>query len=176
MTIGINLLPWRNSLRLKKEQCFRRQWGFIFGAMIIALTVWHLVLWRQINIVIKQTTHVRQQLSLLERRSQDENGGKQEQQKLQQVANRIINLEQRRSGLIQIFENLHRSVAANSQLTQLVIKSDGVKLFGKTDSMFGITQLVKSFAQTKYCAMPLVQKISRQDEEYNFVVLLSCGD
>ncbi|CAL7961937.1 conserved hypothetical protein [Gammaproteobacteria bacterium] len=175
MATGINLLPWRSSLRLEKERYFRGQILVIFGFVVILLAVWHLVLWRQTNTVIKQTAYARQQLSLLQRQSQDKDDVKQGQQKLELVAGRIIILEKRRLGLIQIFENLHRGMTANLQLTQLVIKGDSVKLFGKTDSMFGITQLIKSFSQTKYCAMPLVQRISRQGDEYNFVVLLSCG-
>jgi len=174
MVTGINLLPWRSSLRLEKEHYFRRQMLVIFGVVVIVLAVWHLVLWRQINTVIKQTVYVRQQLSLLQQQSQYKNDAKQKQQKSERVTGRIITLEKQRIGLIQIFENLHRGMTANLQLTQLEIKSDGVKLFGKTDSMFGITRLIKSFSQTKYCAVPLVQKVSRQDDEYAFVVSLSC--
>ncbi|MEI8054727.1 MAG: hypothetical protein WCH10_01840 [bacterium] len=172
MVTGINLLPWRSSLRLEKERSFRRQILVVLGVVVIILVVWHLVLRCQINTVIKQTTHVRKQLSLLQRRSQDKSGVKQERQKSEYIVGRIINLEKRRIELIRVFENLHRGMTAGLQLTQLVIKKDGAKLFGKANSMFGIMQLIKSFSQTK-CAMPLVEKINRQGDEYNFVVLLS---
>lgn len=169
---GINLLPWRNSLRLKKERHFRQQWIIIFMIMVIVLVALHLVLWRQLNITTKQTVKLQQQLSWLEKQLQDKNNTskEQQQQQPQPIIDKIISLEQQCIGLIQIFEKLHQNVTANSQLTQLMIKSNNVKLFGTTNSMFGIAQLVKGFSQTKYYATPLVQKISRQGDGYDFIL------
>lgn len=168
---GINLLPRDKECYLNQEYYCKKQIGVVFGIGVFILSLWHGVLWQQINIVIKQTGYLRQQQFLLE---QNESDTKQQQQKLQQVMSKIINLEQQQLWLIQVFENLHCGNPPNSQLTQLAIKGDGVKLFGKTDAMFGITQLLKTFAQIKNCSPPLVEKITRQGDDYNFILSSSC--
>lgn len=175
MSTGINLLPWRQELRLKKARFFKKQMLVIFGVAIAILALWHLALWHQINIETKQTARMRQELLLFEQRLKNKNQNNQQQQRAQQAISRIINLEEQRTRLVKIFENLHRGIIANVQLTQLVIKNNGVDLFGKADSMFGITQLIKIFVQTNYCTIPTVQKISHQGDEYDFALSLCCG-
>ncbi|EKE01666.1 MAG: hypothetical protein ACD_21C00077G0002 [uncultured bacterium] len=168
MSTGINLLPWREEARFKKKRAFQMQLLAVFMVAAIILSLWHVVLWKQINAITKQNKSLQQQSLLLEQQAQGEN----KKNNPQQIINKIIELERRRDELVQIFTNLHRGVSANSQVTQLVIKSGGVELFGKTDSMFGVTQLIKTFGQTKQNAAPLVQKVSRQDDEYSFALLL----
>ncbi len=175
MPTGINLLPWRQELRLKKSRFFKKQMLVILGVAIVILALWHLALWHQINIETKQTAQIQQELLLFERRFKNKNQSNQQQQRAQQAISRIINLEEQRTGLIRIFENLHRGIIANVQLTRLVIKNNRVNLFGKADSMFRIMQLIKSFAQTNYCATPTVKKISHQGDEYDFALSLYCG-
>jgi Tfp pilus assembly protein PilN len=175
MPTGINLLPWRKELRLEKARSFKKQTLVVLGVVITILALWHLTLWRQINVETKQMARVRQELLLCEQRFKNENQSKQQQQLIQQAISRIINLEEQRTRPIKIFENLHRGITANAQLTQLVIKNNEINLFGKANSMFGITQLIKSFAQTKYCTIPTVQKISHQENEYDFAMSLHCG-
>lgn len=169
MITGINLLPWRKELRRKNERYFRIQVSVIFMLAVVILTLWHLILWRQINIAAKQTDRIRKQLALLEKRPQDKNNNKQQERQLSQM----ISLEQQRLGLIKIFENLHCGMAANARLTQLIIKGGNCILFGKADSMFGITKLIKNFIQAKHDAAPMVQKINKEGDEYNFILSLA---
>ena len=165
-TAEINLLQWRKELRLKKERYFRMQVLAVLLVVTIILTLWHLVLWRQVDNRVKQTRYMQQQLLLLEQQLQNEDDTGKQQKQAQQSIDRIIKLEQQRVRLMQVFENLHRGITTGVQLTRLIIKKDDNKLFGKADSIFGITQLIKSLSQAK------VQKISRQDDEYNFALSL----
>lgn len=175
MPTGINLLPWRKELRLEKARAFKKQILVILGIVIAILALWHLALWHQLNIEIKQTTQLRRELLSYEQQFKNKNQSNEQQQQTQQALDKFINLEEQRTRLIKIFENLHHGITANTQLTQLVTKNDEVKLFGKADSMFGITQLIKSFAQTKHCTIPTIQKISHQENEYDFAMSLYCG-
>jgi Tfp pilus assembly protein PilN len=174
MPTGINLLPWRQELRLKKARSFKKQMSVVFGVAIVILALWHLALWRQINVEIKQIAQMRQELLLFEQQLKNKNKSNIEQLRTQQAISRIINLEEQRTRLIKIFENLHHGITTNAQLTQLVIKNNEVKLLGKAESIFGITRLIKSFAQTNYCTIPTVQKISHQGDEYDFALSLYC--
>jgi Tfp pilus assembly protein PilN len=175
MAAGVNLLSWRIEACLNKERAFKKHLFVVFVVVIFVLSFWHIALWRQINIERKQNGPLRQQLILLEQQLKDENKLKEQQQKQQQATSKIIKLEGQQLKLAQVFENLHRGMAANTQLTQVVIKKDSVKLSGKAETMFGVTHLIKTFAQAKNCSVPLVQKISQQDDEYDFVLSLSCG-
>lgn len=168
MTTGINLLPWRKESRLKKERCFRKKAIVVFGFVIFFLMLWHFILWRQINVIEKQIDHIQQNLRLLEKKAPIKNNAKHQQQ--QQVINRITNLEQERIGFVSFFEKLHQGVVANTQLTQLMIKNNDIKIFGKASSMFGVVELLKIFSKNN--AKPVLQKITRQDDDYDFVMLL----
>lgn len=125
--------------------------------VILILLWWHLVLSKQINTTAQQLETLQQQL---------------EYAKTEQFTNKNTHLELQQLWLVQIFTRLHHTKPGNSQLTQLVIKNNEVKLFGQANSMFGITQTLKSFA-SKHCA-PTIQKITRQGDDYNFIILLAC--
>jgi|GEM_PF-3490130 len=174
MITGINLLPWRRELRLKKELYFKKQLLITFGVVVLILSLWRAVLWRQINVVTKQTRHLQQSLYSAEQRLKDQNKMEQLQQKPQLTGSRISGLEKQQIGFVQIFDSLHRGMPANLRLTQLMTKKGSVKLLGKTDSIFGVIQLVKVFNQTTHCSVPLVQRLSREGDEYDFVLSLDC--
>lgn len=170
MTNGINLLPWRKELRRKNERYFRKQILIVVVITATILILWHLMLLRQINIAVKQADNARQMLLLTEKQSYDKNNNKQQKQQLSQ----IINLEQMRFGFVKIFESLHCGMASNAWLTKLIIKGGECTIFGKSDSMFGITKLIRSFAKVKYCTAPVAQKIKKEGDEYDFILSLSC--
>lgn len=120
----------------------------------------HFMLLHRINDATKRVQYLRQQLALL-------NISKPQQQ-LFTMFNKITELEQTRVRLIQNFENLHRGITINTQLNQLIMKKNEMKLFGKAEAMPGITLLLKAFANNR----PIIQKINRQDDEYDFILSL----
>lgn len=169
--VEINLLPWRKELRLKKERSFKNQVLIIFVIAVLILSLWHALLERQINIVRKQTNHLQQQLFLFKELPRNTSKAKHQQQLLQQTIDKIINLEMQRVELVRVFENLHHGIITGTHLTQLLIKNGGIRLSGKAESIAGVTHLIKNITQMNcYGSIPSVQKISNQNEGYDFTL------
>lgn len=141
----------------------KKQILIAIGITLVVLLWWHLILNRQLNTVTQQLEKLQQQLEYAKKAATK-----------QQLTNKITNLELQQLWLVQIFTKLHLIKPGNSQLTQLVVKNDEVKLCGQADSMFGITQILKSLTSMQRCTAPTIQKITRQGDVYNFIVLLSC--
>lgn len=169
MKTTVNLLPWQVRSSFKKNNRFKKQLLIISGVILFSLTLWHMILLRQINAWTKKMNHLQQSLILAEQYLENRNRPKEPQQKMNQINSKSANLEKKRLSFIHFFENLHQGIPANLRLTKIVIKGGGIKLFGNADSIFGITQLGKALNQA------IIQKIDRQDDEYSFILELHCG-
>jgi len=92
-----------------------------------------------------------------------------------QVANQTLSLEQKQIEFIQIFNAIHQGMLANLYITQLSIKDHEVKIMGQVKLLSDLNQFNTKLFQIKSGSMPIIQKISRQNDCYDFVLLWPYG-
>lgn len=158
----INLLPRQRWIWTK---------FFLLMAGIILLS-WHMVLRQKINAAAKHNKHLQQELNTLITQVRNHVDLKKQQRVGQQSASYIASLEQKRTNLVQIFEILNQGVSGSVYFTQLLIKNGEVRIIGQTKSMFDLKQLITKLAAAKYGeSAPSIQKITKQNDGYGFVLL-----
>lgn len=168
--VEINLLPWRKENDIKKAQCFKRQMLVMFVIVVSFLVIWHIVLKRQINVVTRQTIYMQKQLFLFEPLLRGAEEIRKQQIMLQQTIHKITRLETQRINLVKFFSNLHHDTVSGFYATHLLIKDGSATLFGRARSTYGVAHLVKSLTKMNYYSTPVVQKISKQNNEYEFIL------
>jgi Tfp pilus assembly protein PilN len=146
----------------------------VFAIAMMVLFLWHMVLRHRFDIETKQEKFLQQQLVSLEKLAQEKNKEEQQQNE-QSVTKKVAELEKKQKNLVRFFEGLHRGMSASLKLTRLLIKNEGISLFGKADTVFGVGYLAKSFSHEKNCESSVIQKIRKQDEDYEFVLSLRCN-
>ena len=171
MTAKINLLPWRAESRLKRIYYFKIQMVIFLVVAGLILLSWHMFLQQKINLATKQTKYLQQQLDLVEKQMRDNGVIKQQQELKQQAINQAIKLEQQQAKFIQIFEAVHQGVSTNLHLTQLLVNDHEVKIIGQAKLLSDLKQLITKLFQIKGGAIPSIQKVSRQNNGYEFVLL-----
>jgi len=171
MTAKINLLPWRAESRLKRIYYFKIQMVIFLVVAGLILLSWHMFLQQKINLATKQTKYLQQQLDLVEKQMRDNGVIKQQQELKQQAINQAIKLEQQQAKFIQIFEAVHQGVSTNLHLTQLLVNDHEVKIIGQAKLLSDLKQLITKLSQIKGGAIPSIQKVSRQNNGYEFVLL-----
>jgi len=171
MTWRVNFLPWREERRNKKRRLARLQIVSVVVVAVLVLLLWHTALWKKINQETRQVKNVQQQVRVQSPRQKKDPEAQLPQNK-QQLLNKIKGLEKQRLRLAQIFDGLHKGVGEGSLVTQLVIKAGSISLTGKTETMFGIQQLIRVFRKTEQRGAAKIQKISRQGDAYKFVLNL----
>ena len=171
MTTKINLLPWRAESQLKRIYCFKIQMVIFLVVAGLILLSWHMFLQQKINLATKQTKYLQQQLDLVEKQMRDNGVIKQQQELKQQAINQAIKLEQQQAKFIQIFEAVHQGVSTNLHLTQLLVNDHEVKIIGQAKLLSDLKQLITKLFQIKGGAIPSIQKVSRQNNGYEFVLL-----
>src|SRR3990170_6621302 len=171
MTTKINLLPWRAESQLKRIYCFKIQMVIFLVVAGLILLSWHIFLQQKINLATKQANLLQKQLNLVSQQIQDNSKLKQQQELQQQAINQAVKLEQQQAKFIQIFEAVHQGVSANLHLTQLLVNDHEVKIIGQAKLLSDLKQLITKLSQIKGGAIPSIQKVSRQNNGYEFVLL-----
>ncbi|HBY55807.1 MAG TPA: hypothetical protein DEG23_03215 [Coxiellaceae bacterium] len=175
MSIKINLLPWRVELQFKKIYYFKMQMAIFLVAAGSILLLWHVFLEQKINRTTKQANQLQKQLDLAAKQIQDGSKLKQQKDMGHQVANQTLSLEQKQIEFIQIFNAIHQGMLANLYITQLSIKDHEVKIMGQVKLLSDLNQFNTKLFQIKSGSMPIIQKISRQNDCYDFVLLWPYG-
>jgi hypothetical protein len=159
---AINLLPRH------KEASSRGFYVIFFVVINIVFLLWHISLQQRKNVAIKQVHMLQKDLESVAKQSQDSAQLKKQEQIM---ANNIKELEQSRIKFVQIFRVMHQGMARNLNLIQLAIKSREIKIIGRTKSISDLKQLVVKIIDSKCGNFPVIQKVNRNQNGYDFVLL-----
>jgi len=170
----INLLPQRG-VSCVKFYYFKAQVLLFWVVVGMGLLSWHIILQQKINVAVKYSSHLQQELNAVITQIHTNSNLKKQQQIEQRSTGHIVNLEQKRTNFVQIFEALHQGVSGNLYFTQVLIKGREVKMIGQTRTMLDLKQLITKLVAVKYGSnVPSIQRIIRQDNGYGFVLLWQC--
>lgn len=172
--VEINLLSWREELRCRQLGILKKQLLSVITAVLVVLLLWHIILGQQCVAIMKQIKVLQGKEKLITVKAQTISIDlPQLQQSSQRTINKAADLEKQQTKLIQFFTRLPQGMAHNLYLTQLLIKNQEIQLIGMTESMYGITQLVKNFLPEQVTGKQLLQKILKKDEGYEFILSFS---
>lgn len=172
MTAEINLLPWRENLRCKNIFYFKLLLLVFVAAAALILLLWHAKLKQKINSTAKQAHSLQLQQKQIAKQLQAVAQLQQQQQQWQQAANYMKGLGHERVKFVQLFGILHQALPSNLYLEQLLIKQQGVKIMGRTQTLADLKQFIANIAQVRGGVIPTIQKISRQNYGYDFVLFI----
>lgn len=167
MLPNINLLLRREELSFSG---FRIQVLTAVGVAVIILLLWHMAIWRQVDLRTKQIQYLQHQLYLPKTVVREPNKAK---TKLQETLDRITTIEEERARLPSLFARLNHAMPPSVWSTQLIIKDHDIKLHGKANTMSGVTTLLQALVPKGQLMAPIVQKVSWQEDAYDFILSLS---
>lgn len=126
----------------------------------------------QINIETKKTDQLQEQLISLKKQLKNNYQNIQKQKKAYKDFNQdqLIKSIKQQENIVGIFKALHSSISTKLMLMRIIIKKHQVNLHGRSDSIFAIMRITKSFIKYLPNFKPVMQKISHKDNEYDFVL------
>lgn len=173
MHAGINLLPGQKELCLKNKRLFYIVVLFNSALLLGILLLWYLPLWQTLNIINKKNINIKNNLYKLEQKISQPRY-KQNTTSENNFSHRIDMITHNKNVFASIFNKINKNILIKMQLTQLNINTNQGKLFGTTEEITDITKILQDFMQSQYCIDPVVEKITRQNYRYNFVLSWRC--
>ncbi|MDD2892367.1 MAG: PilN domain-containing protein [Halothiobacillaceae bacterium] len=142
----INLLPWREALRKKRQKDFVTHAGLAFiGAASIALLA-HVTVQGQVNLQIERNTYLKGVVTNLDKKIEEIQSLKKQRDALVARMGAIEKLQSTRSLIVRLFEELARTTPEGIVLTNVSMGEEAstVQISGFSDTTARVAEYLRS--------------------------------
>lgn len=142
----INLLPWREALRKKRQKDFITQAGLaLIGAASIALLA-HVTVQGQVNLQVERNTYLKGAVATLDKKIEEIQSLKKQRDALVARMGAIEKLQSTRSLIVRLFEELARTTPEGIVLTNVSMGEEAstVQINGFSDTTARVAEYLRS--------------------------------
>lgn len=160
----INLLPWREWERSRLRQRFLLSLVLSLVAGIVIIVWASFMVGGAMSIQQSHNAYLRQQLAQLDKKIASIKDLKKERESLLQRMRVIEKLEQSRSLVVHLFDQLTRTVPDSVYLTGLNNKDGELTIHGVAQSPAGVSSYMQNIAKSPWLSDPNLSVVRTQDK------------
>ncbi|GAA5215362.1 PilN domain-containing protein [Corallincola platygyrae] len=161
----INLLPWREEARKRRQNAFTA----ILGAAVLASVLLMYGVYSIIGGVIDGQRHrnayLQQEIQVLDRQIAEIKELRKRKAELAQRMKLISDLQKNRNMVTRIFNELAASVPGGVYMTELDRKSGDIQITGRSESNNHLSNLMRRVVNSSWLTDPTLQSISADPKE-----------
>lgn len=174
---NINLLPWREALREKRNKDFK---GIIVLVLILSLGVVFLgytYLQSSSALQKQRNAYLTKEIAGLDVKIREIRDLKKTRSQLVERMNLIQALQGNRPVIVRIFDEIVRSVPDDLYFTSLTSKGDTLNIKGFTLSNNRLSSLMRNFDESEWFNSPSLNKVEAKGEQrYEFEIQVTLVD
>ena len=165
MIISINLIPWRESDRIRRKKHFIMALiaGLVFSG--IAVLGMQYVFYGWLDAQKARNNYLQKEISLLAKKVEDINKLKKEQKSIWDRVRVIEKLQQKRPLVVHIFTELARIIPEGIYITDLQEHGDIINIVGKSDSNNELSRFMRVINQANWLQKATLVEIKTQDSQ-----------
>ena len=158
--VRINLLPWRQQFRERRQQDFLKALAgaCLLGLALVAFGYYHYQ--RAIDRQQARNVSLQSEAARLDQRIDQLRQLQQQRGELLARMEAVQQLQGNRSVIVRIFHELAEQLAPGVWYTRVVRMGDEIRLFGVAESSKGISEQLRNLADSRWLARPNVLEIT----------------
>jgi type IV pilus assembly protein PilN len=160
----INLLPWREERRKQRQQRFYLTWGLSILGTIVAVYLWHGFIQSRIEYQQARNQRLQHETAELDRQITEIHDLQETRRQLLARMNVIEHLQEQRSVIVHLFDELVNTLPEGVYLTALQQTGNSLTLNGNAQSNARVSTYMKQLDASPWLADPelLVIETKRQ--------------
>jgi type IV pilus assembly protein PilN len=150
----INLLPWREELRKKRQQDFITAIGagVVVTCILFGLVYLHIESLKEYQTA--RNTKLEEEIKIVDGKIKEIKDIEEKKNKLIEKIELIQNLQESRPKIVHLFDELRKVTPKGVYLTSLVQKGGDLTVVGKSESNSMISEYMDAIEQSKYLTAP----------------------
>ena len=176
----INLLPWRESLRKEKQQQFIGVLGGSVAVMLLIVGVVHLHVEGMIDSQSARNSFLQSQIDRVEKQIVEIDAIEKEKQNLLARMNVIQELQQGRSEMVHVFDQMVRVVPDGVYITKIEQEETTLTMQGMAQSNARVSSLMRNLDASEWFKEPKLDEITSsknkqgmRESRFKLVVMLA---
>lgn len=161
----INLLPWREALRKEKQQQFFVALGASVAVMLLIVGGVHIQIQSMIEVQNARNSFLQAQIDRVERQIVEIDALEKEKQSLLARMEVIQNLQEGRSQMVHIFDQIARAVPEGVYVTKIEQKEGVINLLGMAQSNARVSSLMRNLETSEWFKDPKLEEIVANKNE-----------
>lgn len=160
----INLLPWREAARKKRQQEFGLM--ILGGVVLTCLAVFaiHMQVESQISAQNRRNGYLEQEIQVVERQIREIQELDKTKQNLIARMNVIQDLQSSRPQIVHLFDEIVSTLPDGVYLTQVVQSGNRVTLEGQAQSNARVSSLMRNIDDSEWLGMPKLDVIESKEK------------
>jgi type IV pilus assembly protein PilN len=155
----INLLPWREELRLERKKEFLTQLGGVAIVAVLSCFLWVKTVDGSIASQRERNQLLKSEISLLQKQVQEIKELKDKKKELESRMKVIQDLEGKRSVIVHFFDELAKKIPEGVYFTEIERKGDSFSIRGISESSQKISDFMRSLAKSEWFAEPNLKTV-----------------
>ncbi|KHD08756.1 hypothetical protein PN36_11280 [Candidatus Thiomargarita nelsonii] len=155
----INLLPWRETLKKERETRFFIITGMSLLFMGFLVILVHLYMAEQLDYQQRRNHYLKSEIKKVDAQLKDIKKLKKEKQRLIERMDIIQELEESRSNVVHLFDELVKQVPNGVYFTSLKQKGNFITLEGVAQSGNRVSELMKNLEASQWLTNPKIYSI-----------------
>lgn len=156
---AINLLPWREAQRKEKQQQFFMALGGAVAVMLLIVGVAHLHVESMIDAQNSRNSFLQSQIDRVEKQIVEIDAIEKEKQSLLSRMTVIQELQQGRSEMVHVFDEMVKVIPDGVYVTDLKQQEGVFELVGKAQSNARVSSLMRNFDASEWFKDPKLTEI-----------------
>lgn len=165
MTININLLPWREELKIQQKKEFISLLGLAILAATGLILFIHMLISRQIAFQNENNDFLKNEIKKLDQQIAEIQALQKEKQQLLARMEIIQQLQTNRPQIVRMFDGIVHTVPEGLYLTNLSRTGPNVVLDGKAESNTRVSTFMRNIESSTWLKNPLLTLIQADSKE-----------
>ncbi|MBI2791558.1 MAG: PilN domain-containing protein [Gammaproteobacteria bacterium] len=165
MTININLLPWREELKIQQKKEFISLLGLAILAATGLILFIHMLISRQIAFQNENNDFLKNEIKKLDQQIAEIQALQKEKQQLLARMEIIQQLQTNRPQIVRMFDGIVHTVPEGLYLTNLSRTGPNVVLDGKAESNTRVSTFMRNIESSSWLKNPLLTLIQADSKE-----------
>ena len=164
MTININLLPWRETLKEQQKKEFLSMLGLVVAGAVGLMICIHTLVARQIAFQNDNNTYLKNQIQILDQKIVEIQKIEKEKKELLAKMEVIQQLQASRPEVVQFFDGIVRVVPSGLFLTNLSRTGTKILIDGKAESNTRVSTFMRNIESTSWLRDPQLSLIQADEK------------
>lgn len=165
MTVSLNLLPWREELKIQQKRQFITLLGLTLLAAVGLMLCIHLLVNRQIAFQNEMNSYIKAEISKLDQQIIEIQDLEKEKKQLLAKMAVIQQLQASRPQIVQLFDGIARILPPGMYLTNLARAGDRILIEGKAESNTRVSTFMRNIDATTWLATPELSLIQADEHK-----------
>ncbi|SFX32473.1 PilN domain-containing protein [Marinospirillum alkaliphilum] len=163
MSVGINLRPWREELRQKRQKTFAKQAGFaLIAGLLVSALMWQ-ASQQSIDSARQENAVIRQQMAILDREIREVIELRDKRTQLLQRIDVIQKLQQERPTTIQVMDQLTASLTDGVYLTDVRRNGNQLTINGIAQPPQAVSNWMRSLSTQPRFNEPVLRTLNANE-------------